>query len=310
MNIEEIFPNGAWKNDYEYVIYCPYCPAGDHESHNHCHVNPTKGVFHCFRCGESGSARRLINEHGGAVDLVTEQVVRTAKQPKTDFSQFRKVTGNEGSLDRMAFTYLKDRNITKEDINKYDIRYAIQGRYFGRVLFPIYENKQVVSFVGRSFLHFIEPAYLFPHRDETILTTAEAIFGYDRMQDNLSDSLVITEGVFDAIAVDRVGSEALPTFQSVAIMSKALSAGQLLKLLKLHRGTRFYIMLDSDAHEDALLIARRLHAYNRYVQVAFLTKGDPASIFKEDISIALEHSQLFSEELLVETLLEDKNGTR
>ncbi len=308
MNIEEIFPNGAWKNDYEYVIYCPYCPEGDHSSHSHCHVNPAKGVFHCFRCGESGSAKRLINEHGGAVELVTEEVVTKAKQPTTDFSQFRKVLGTEGSLDRMAFTYLKERNITKKDIDKYDIRYSTHGRYYGRVLFPMYENKQVVSFVGRSFLHFIEPSYLFPHRDETILTTAEAIFGYDRMQENLSDSLVLTEGVFDAIAVDRAGSKALPTFQAVALMSKSLSQGQLIKLLKLHEGTRFYIMLDADAHEDALLIARRLSAYARYVQVAFLTKGDPASILKEEVMIVLEDSQIFSEELFVETLLEGNHG--
>lgn len=309
MDIEEIFPGGEWKDEYEYVIRCPVC--GDHNTHNHCHVNPTKGVFHCFYKGCSGSLTRLVKEYGGGVKVETRKgVIEKKKYLEVDFDQFKKVAGVGGTLDRLAFTYLKDRGVTKDEINKYDIRYATYGRYYGRVLFPIYEDGRLVNFVGRSFLHFIKPPYLFPFRGETLLTHLEAIFGYDRMCNNLSDSLVITEGVFDAIAVDRVGAQAVPGFRSISILSKALSKGQLFKLLKLHKETKFYIMLDADAHEDALLIARRLNAYNRYVQVAFLTTGDPASIFKEDISIALEHSQLFSEELLVETLLGGKNGRR
>jgi len=308
MNIEEIFPGGVWKKEDEYVISCPYCPGGDHPDHGHCYINPTEiWWFHCFLCGAEGPLTKLLKEHGGGASVEPKEVEKKTELALTDFNKFKPVRGLEGALDRLALTYLKGRGLWEDDIHNYDIRYSVHGRYYGRVLFPIYEHDTVVCFVGRSFLEsFIRPPYLLPRSGETILTTSEAIFGYDMARRNSDlSSVVVTEGVFDAIAINHLD---IPGTWGVAIMSKALSEGQLFKLLKLPRNTTFYMMLDADARDDAILIAKRLHAYGRVVRMGILYHGDPASASKDEVFFALKRSLEFSESLLVKTLMEDKNA--
>lgn len=303
MNVEEVFPDGAWKDEYEYIIRCPVC--GDHGTHNHCHVNPTKGVFHCFYKGCSGSVTRLVREYGGGAKIETRKgVIEKKKYEEVDFDQFRKVAGFRNTLDRMAFTYLKDRGVTKDEIDEYDIRYATHGRYYGRVLFPIYEDDKLVNFVGRSFLHVVEPPYLFPHYGETLITSAEAIFGYSEVVNRPRGLYVIVEGVFDAMRVNKRRHDL--GVRGLAILSNQISKGQIHKLLTLE-GAGFFVMLDSDARQEAIKVGRLLNNYNRDVRVAFLEQGDPASVSDEEFDEAITLSAPFSidSEMIG---LEEKNG--
>jgi len=303
VNIEEIFPDGKWKDEYEYVIRCPVC--GDHLTHDHCHVNPTKGVFHCFYKGCSGSVARLVKEYGGGAKIETRKgVIEKKKYLEIDFDQFKKVTGVGCTLDRFAFTYLKDRGVTREEIDEYDIRYATHGRYYGRVLFPVYEDNRLVNFVGRSFLRVVEPPYLFPHYGETLITSAEAIFGYSEVVNRPRGLYVIVEGVFDAIGVNKRRHDL--GVRGLAILSNQISKGQVHKLLRLE-GAGFFVMLDSDARQEAIKVGRLLHNYDRDVRIAFLKQGDPASVSDVEFDEALNTSAKFSIE--VEMIgLEEKNG--
>ena len=303
MNIEEIFPGGTWKDEYEYVIRCPVC--GDHATHSHCHINPTKGVFHCFYKGCSGSLAQLVKEYGGGAKVETRKgVIEKKKYLEVDFDQFKKVTGVGNTLDRLAFTYLKDRGVTIEEIAEYDIRYATHGRYYGRVLFPIYEDERLVNFVGRSFLHFVDPPYLFPHHGETLITSAEAIFGYSEVVTRPRGIYIIVEGVFDAVRVNKWSND--PGVRGLAILSNQISKGQVHKLLGLE-DAGFFVMLDSDARQEAIKVARLLCNYNRDVRIAFLEQGDPASVSDEEFSKAIGCSKKFSidSEMIG---LEEKNG--
>ena len=93
LNIEQIFPGGEWKNEDEYIIRCPIC--GDHRTHNHCHLNPQKGVYHCFYCGEGGSLARLIKEYAEEKGQVEPRkgIIEKKKHPETDFEKFSKIYG-------------------------------------------------------------------------------------------------------------------------------------------------------------------------------------------------------------------------
>ena len=179
------------------------------------------------------------------------------------------MTGTKGTNDKLALRYLRGRGLTNLEIERYDIRYASSGRYFGRVIIPTYEENEMVCFIARSFLDFIEPKHLFPHYGETKLTTNEAIFGYDEAKGTRGENIVLVEGVFDAMAINK------PAIYNVglAIMSKSLSKGQLYKLLKLEG--HFFIMLDPDAKKDSLKIAKELSAYGRKVKIEYLQDEDP-----------------------------------
>ena len=309
-DLEDIFPEGVWVKDDEYLVRCPFC--GDHPTHNHLYINPEKGVFYCFYCGERGSLRKLLNYVGekGIETRPRKGVTEKKRHPPVDFSQFYPVTGVENTNDRLAFTYLRSRGLSKEEIDYYQIHYSAYGRYFGRVIIPIYEEGALVCFVARSFLHFIEPKYLFPHHGETLLTTAEALFGYDEARKAGGKQVyVLVEGVFDAMAVNRVRGLSGGSLRGIALLSKHMSKGQLYKLLQLPTDL-FYVMLDADAHPDALKIGKQLSEWEREVRVCFLEEGDPASSSDMVILRKLTEAKSYSFELEAEILLNQRRQAR
>lgn len=292
MNIEELLPDGQWMSEDEYVVRCPFL---DHPTHNHCYINVAKGVFFCHfaDCGEKGTIKKLLKQYEivGELELRKETVERKKYEP-TDFSQFSKVMGERGTLDLLALTYLRKRGLSKDEIEFYDIRFSDSGKYYGRVLVPIYENDRLVCFATRSFMPFIKPKYLYPHTGETLFTSGEAIFGYEEAwKDTIYNiaSMVITEGVFDAIAVNRIEG-----VRGLAILSSYLTEGQCCKLLRLSKKFTYFVALDSDAHKGAIKIAEQLANLGRTVKLVLLEKGDPASVSEEELAKALDAAELFS----------------
>ena len=288
MNVEEFFPEGEWAADGEYVISCPFCK--DHPTHSHCYINLDKKVFCCHFCGEKGTLKQLLKEYGATGEPEPrEGVTEKKKYEPVDFSKFPRVTGCvESNLDMLAFAYLKSRGIGWDEITAYDIRFSDSGRYYGRVLVPIYEGGKLVNFIGRSFMDVIKPKYLFPHTGETLLTQNEAVFGYEEALKGECGAVVITEGVFDAMAVNKIAD-----IRGVAILSSYLSDGQYRKLMRLPRSIAYFVSLDADAHRHAVKIAKKLHNGDRNVAVVLLQQGDPASLSKEELVAALGAAEPF-----------------
>ena len=47
----------------ELIVFCPYCDDATRKvnpTHGHCYIANNMPVFHCFRCGASGSLVRLL----------------------------------------------------------------------------------------------------------------------------------------------------------------------------------------------------------------------------------------------------------
>ena len=298
MDIEEIFP-GKWVKDDEYLIRCPVCGEPG-STHDHCYVNPDKKVFKCWKCGKGGHLDWLLRNYGDGIELEPRTVVK-GKQgyPPVDFSRFRRVTGTLGTMDRLAYGYLLGRGLNKEEIEKYDIRYSESGRYYGRVLFPIYEEGVLVCFSARSFINWVVPKYLFPHTGETPLTTSECVWNIDDAEFKLG--AIVCEGILDAIAVNRfLIKEKWKAFGVVSILSKNLSNGQLKKLLKMN--SQILILLDADAYKDSVKIAKQFHAYGKGVLVASLEKGDPADNSLEELERVVCEAKEYDLEMEVSLL--------
>ena len=295
MEIEEIF-EGKWTSETEYLIRCPVC--GDHATHDHCSINIVKRIFHCFFKGCSGTLTQLAREYGNGESVEPrEGVVEKKKYSLMDFSQFKKITGVEGSNDRLALSYLKNRGINEDEIELHGIMYCSNptNRYYGRIIMPIFENGKIACLSARSFLPFIKPSYLFPHHGETICTAGEVIWGLESAQLHCGGMVVLVEGVFDAMAVNR---KSMRNGYGLALLNKAMTKPQQNKLLKLEKRVRFFIMLDADAREDSLKIARELSNHGRQVYVCELNEGDPASISKEQYDFAIDEAKEFRWELM------------
>ena len=307
MRIEEIFPEGHWESEQEYRIRCPIC--GDNpdkpDKHN-CAINVVKRIFHCWFCECKGTLKELLQKE-------FQEEIKPAPAPKTqvivpiDFSQFLPVTGErDGVMDGMALGYLRDRGITLDDVKRYDIRYSNKVTFFGRIIIPITENDKVVCFVGRSFINS-KLKYLYPRRGETPLSVGKVVFGLDSAIKTNAQNVVITEGIFDAIAVDRING-----LRGVALLGHNLSKTKLYKLLKLPRLTRFFVCMDADMHEDTIKIAKTLSEYREDVWVVLLKESntDPASLDKEHLSKAMANATKFFPGLEANFLEVDKYESR
>jgi len=313
INIQELFPDGKWEGSSEYCIPCPYC--GDAKDHSHCFVSVAKRIFHCFYCGEAGTISKLVRDHADKLATTPEYdsavpIYKEIDAPvikEIEFENFRRVPllehqpADEFSLGYRAWRYLHERGLSDIEIHVYDIRYAPTGRYAGRVIIPVKEAGSAVCFSARSFLESaVKPKYLFPAKGETILSASDSIFNYDKIETptHVSQTVVITEGIFDAIAVERLR---FPNTICVSTLSKNITDAQAKKLLVARINRSFVIMFDSlakdpnikhDIGRAARMLVESVADVN--VFVAVLPTNDPAASTREEISQAIGEAGQFT----------------
>jgi DNA primase len=236
---------------------------------------------------------RLVRAYGKSVDGIgTPKSIRKAVVPEPtviDINSFPRISDDNGDDSLSARKYLYSRSFGDEEIAAYDIRYARDGRFHGRVIFPIYEFGKFVCLSARAYIKGLEPRYLFPHSGETFYTASESIFGYSDIGLDRSVKIVLVEGVIDAISARRKLPE---DYRSVALLSKHLSDFQLQRLMALGMGRKYYIMLDSDAKEEATDVARKLERCQlandkRDVRICSIKAKDPDEATESDISEAI-----------------------
>ena len=260
-------------------INCPYCDElGDPDPSQHLGINPEdKGHFSCWRCKSTGDSYDLIRtledcsfpEAKRIYEEFSEEGthIEQPKQKKERSKTFQFPHGVDEIPEPRHTRYLRKRGVSEEDEKTYQIRYGhILGPCSHRVVVPITENHEVVSYVARDITGLSEERYKqCPDRESTI-SPKEVIFGLDLMLsgkgvgDKKSQSVsgkgvlktgVILEGVFDAM---RMG------FGSVATLGTSVSAKQVLKLVKAPV-SRWIIIFDPEeaaqqqAHELAFTLA-------------------------------------------------------
>ena len=296
MNIQTLIPRGEWRGNGEYVIRCPFC--GDSKSHNHLSINVVEGIFHCFFCGEGGRIQKLFRKLGIETTGYVHSTAPVAEvRTEIDFQSFASLSSLSTGRSELylAKEYLRTRDVNQNTIMHFDLRYCPdpESKWYGRVLVPVKEHDRVVCFVARSYLEFVRPKYLYPHRGETLLTAGECIFTTMENDPAEIGEIVLVEGVFDALSVHRRTCSHFP----IALMGKTLKDPQLYKILKYSPAIPITTMLDADAPNDNLKLAKQLTAYGRKVKVASLSVGDPDSASPEELEVVLENAKPFSFEL-------------
>lgn len=300
-------------------IKCPFCGSADPSEHMvlkpfgaywHCWrdrahrgSNPTKLVQAILGCSLA-KAHDLTRSHRSippisadlheqiALSLAKSSLVAASSLAAVKYpqmpAQFREF-GNDYAA-QPFLTYLANRGfhelVSRPDLLtfKYNLHYCVSGPFKGRIIFPVVQDGNLISWTGRS----IYPASKKIHRYKSLTTDPEkaqemglepaaaplnnALLWQDQLQGG--KTLVITEGPFDALKVRYLGQAdgvtatclftSMPTPKQMAII-RGLAP----------KYDRVVSLMDSDAWTKNERIRQQL---SPILTTAWLTHGDPGDI--------------------------------
>jgi DNA primase len=222
-------------------------------------LTPGRGFF-CFACGEGGSIEEFVARMRGEdpLDVVRPTARKRAEQagPVTPLTP----------LDP-THPYFLGRGIHEATAQHFGIGY-FRGRppLGGRIIAPLHDpNGTLVGHIGRAVDDTVEPRYCFQrgvHR-------RELLFNLHRVKAAGADSVILVEGIFDALAVFQVGFPHV-----VASLGCRITATQ---RALLSRFSQVFILFDHDpsGNEAAARLSEEL---GRAAVRVSLPKADPASL--------------------------------
>lgn len=186
----------------------------------------------------------------------------------------------------LAQRYIAKRGITVEEIRRYGLGYAADGRLGGRIVFPVRvgATNRVMSYSARSFVGS-DRKYLTPHESED--ADLDALFGEHLWPIHEErEAICVTEGAINALACARAtglpsssisGSDVRPghvikfaTFRCVALLTDPDKAG------------------DKAARGFASSLGRRANV----VRVRLPVGKDAADMLQEDLRFAITRALL------------------
>ena len=227
------------KNGIEYVVDCTECGGK-----SKCYVNPKMGLYVCFKCGEKGPIKRLIGymDHQNAF----QQVYKPQELPSDVNLPGTLIELKFMEESHPAIAYLTRRGFDPRELSDvYGVRYCSEGRLFAgglfntsnTLVFPMYQDGELVGWQSRllytpdlmspaemeaaGFLRDEDGDFVKPPKYMTNpgLPKGRVFFNFDWAKQ--SDIVVVTEGVFDSMAVGRCG---------VATLGKGVSKNQVNRL--------------------------------------------------------------------------------
>ena len=261
------------RNNYAY--HCPFC----HHQKPKLEVNLTenregKNPWHCWSCDVRGTTIYNLfkqlkvdsNKYSELKSLVKTsksiketRVISSVSLPDEFISLY---TGNLNDISaKHATAYLKNRNISKYDIIKYNIGYCKSGLYNNMIIIPTYnENGHLNYFTARSFEKEPYIKYRNPSASRDIIPNEHLI--------NWNIPIVLCEGLFDAIAIKR---------NAIPLLGKNIQSS-LMKKIVTSVVDKIYIALDRDAIKQALKFCEKLMAEGKEVYLVDLQDKDPSEM--------------------------------
>jgi len=269
-----------------YSYSCPFCNHHKPKLEiNFTENQKGENPWHCWACDKKGrkivqvfkqvsappekmAELRAIVKYIGPETQV--EVTEAVKLPK----EFKPLTNIQQSniIGRHALVYLKSRNITEEDILKYNIGYCESGPYKNMVIIPSYDaNGNLNYFTGRSFEKDAKIKYKNPSVSRDIIPFELFI--------NWDIPFILCEGPFDAIAIKR---------NVIPLLGKNIQS-KLMKKIVMSSVDRIYIALDKDAQKQALSFCEQLMNEGKEVYLVDMQDKDPSEMgFKNFINTISE----------------------
>lgn len=209
--LKDILINPKLNRRGQYVCDCIFCGK-----EKHMYVSKDTQLFDCKKCGEYGSIYKLLKQLdktyllGGATVELTDIIksIRQCLQDELDEDEELSVLPAKkmpvGFKVSRASNYLMNRGITDFDCKRYKLGYTtLMKKYENYVLVPIYDNGEIRGFLGRYGAKSV-PDDRLRYNNSIGTDFASLLFGYDEIVKDKTKTVIVVEGIFDKIAVDKV----------------------------------------------------------------------------------------------------------
>jgi len=258
-----------------YAYHCPLChhtkpklevnlsENSKGENPWHCWVCDKKGkkLYQLFRAVSASSEKMaelkaIVKYVGKETNITVKEIVQLPKE----YQSFENIKQSniEG---RQALAYLKSRNISMDDVLKYNIGYCATGRYSKMIIIPSFDGNGTLNyFTGRSFEKEPYIKYKNPSVSRDIIPFELYI--------NWNLPLILCEGPFDALAIKR---------NAIPLLGKNIQSN-LMKKIVTSSVKKIYIALDKDAQKQALTFCERLMNEGKEVYLVDLQDKDPGEM--------------------------------
>lgn len=268
----------------QYIATCPFCNKAQHF-----YINKTTQQWDCKKCGETGGIYKLLRfldktyllgaptvKKVPEIKSIREMEELESSKENTEIQPLPDIKMPVGyKVYDWVNPYLQQRKITLEDIKHWEFgQTKLVSRYLGYVLIPIKEDGKVKGFIGRYGSKNV-PEDKLRYSNSLGTDFSCLLFGYDDVIKGKTDTVIITEGLFDAIAVTKkLNLFADESIRAVCTFGKKISQVQIQKLLA-KQVRKVVLLYDYDALKEIRHYATLLDEY-------FITKVAVA-LGKKDI---------------------------
>ena len=303
------------KQGQEYMVPCPFCASEKMK----CAINPAKGVFQCWVCGERGPTSKILYHlkdlkviKQSDIDAITKRGSKTPSK-LSDLSPIDEPAQppqellwtpqrpcvlpsgvfplyTEGERDKVqdqiyhrAVEYLARRGVDRADIRKYRLHVCsnLGSPYHGHIFIPCLGKfgRQITFWTTRSILANPQPKS-YHSSSKYCRFSAKNIVMNEHLV--VGPTVALCEGPFDAFSIMKhTGIPAIP------LLGKVLHP--LHKVFLNERGiSEVYICLDPDAVEQAFGLVSRIPT--AAPKVVCLQDGDPNDVSPETLKAAFENA--------------------
>jgi hypothetical protein len=171
---------------------CPFC--GD--TRRRLGISLEKGVYGCFNCDEGGTLPSLLRrlQIEASLPRPSHERQKPILESSVQWPEHSVAVSlaRKGYLASRAKDYLKSRRLKMTWCVRNQVRYTTRGRLADRVVFPSVRDGKLEYWVARAISDDVKPKTLHP------TGISRPIWTYQTWEPE--ERIVITEGVFDAIA--------------------------------------------------------------------------------------------------------------
>jgi len=262
----EVFGEYKFHNDNsgQIAFSCPVCSydikgLDKLDGKGNLEVNYKLGVYKCWSCAEThdthGVLYYLVKKYGSRRQLknfvtlmpegtgeIQKKHYKKVRLPKEFISFPRASDGMKMTpIYKVPFNYLKQRNVTMEMMEKFNIGFCYEGEYKNRIIIPSYDDGGTLNyFTARSWEVKPYLKYKNPEAEKDTIIFNEYLIDWDK-------PISLVEGPFDSIFVDN----------SIPMLGKKL--GEYLFTTLYEKAKEIRIILDGDAWENAQKIYHQLN---------------------------------------------------
>jgi DNA primase len=286
--LNSVLGTGKSTSKGNYAYHCPFCHH--HKPKLEINLNETENgenKWHCWVCDKRGKsvvklfqlidapkdkileAKTILKYNSGKLEIT--EVNKQVELPQ----EFISLSTPDNSIEyKHAISYLKRRQITINDILKYNIGYCSNGKYTNCIIIPSYDKDGKLNyFTARNFDKNSTLKYKNPDVSRDIIPFELFI--------NWNLPIILCEGPFDALAIKR---------NVVPLLGKNIQKSLRKKLVK-SEVQKIYIALDKDAIKQALSFCEELINEGKEVYLVEMEDKDPSDMGFENFTKLIQTTQ-------------------